>query len=105
MYPLSGEVAEHVSTVQASTLLAERTVFKLHRLMMIPDTSSDDVCRETQHALLPKSRYRYQMVYPHQGSCQPFGRTTAFWGSNKINPLQGDDTGYVIWRKRNCCNY
>ena len=38
MYPLTGKVAEHVGSVQASTLLAERIIFKLHRLGKMEDT-------------------------------------------------------------------
>jgi len=105
MYPLTGKVVEHNGSVQASTLLAERLVFKLHRLGRISDTSSHNLCHEQINPIMPKSRYRYQMVYPHSNNCQPFGRSTMIWGANQMNPLSSDDTGYVIWRKRNCCNY
>jgi conjugal transfer pilus assembly protein TraU len=103
MYPLTGKVVEHVGAVQASTLLAERILFKLHRLGNIHDTSPHHLCGEEIDLIMPKSRYRYQMVYPKVASCHPFGRITALWGSNTINPLKGDDTGYLIFRKRNCC--
>lgn len=105
MYPLTGKVVEHIGAVQASTLLAERLVFKLHRMGRISDTSSHNLCHEQIDPMMSKSRYRYQMVYPHPNACQPFGRTTMIWGANQMNPLTSDDTGYVIWRKRNCCNY
>ncbi len=104
MYPLTGKVAEHVGSVQASTLLAERIIFKLHRLGKMKDTRAHNLCGEQVDLIMSKSRYRYQMVYPHAASCQPFGRTTMFWGSLVMNPLKGDDTGYLIWRKRSCCH-
>lgn len=36
--------------------------------------------------------------------CQPFGRTTVLWGSGREIPIpQGQDFGYAIFRKRDCC--
>jgi conjugal transfer pilus assembly protein TraU len=109
MYPLNGHVQEHVGGVAASTLLAERMVYKLHRELILKDSSPDlsHICRQHVTPILPKSRYRYQMVnpLPTTGSkgCFPFGRTTAIWGSMKEFPYKGEDFGYLIWRKRNCC--
>lgn len=109
MYPLNGHVQEHVGGVAASTLLAERMAYKLHRLFALPDSSPDlsSICSQHFTPILPKSRYRYQMVNPlpttGSGGCFPFGRTTALWGSMKEYPYKGEDFGYLIWRKRNCC--
>lgn len=105
MFPMTGKVAEHVGTVQATTLLSERVIFKLHQLGLITDTSSSDLCKEHWDYHMRKSRYRYQMIFPQKGKVQPFGRTTAIWGMDKIRPWDGDDIGYLIFRKRNCCNY
>jgi conjugal transfer pilus assembly protein TraU len=105
MYPLTGKVVEQVGPLQATTLLAERVLFKLHRLGQIKDTDCHQLCREQWLPIMPKSRYRYQLVYPHVGSCQPFGRTTSVWGSFMMNPLDSDDMSYLIWRKRNCCHW
>lgn len=105
MYPLDGKVAEQVSPIQGTTLLAERIIFKLHRLGCITDSSPDNVCHEHTDLLMKKSRYRYQMVYPHAPTGEPFGRSTVLWESNQENLLKGDDAGFLIWRKRNCCNY
>lgn len=105
MYPLNGNIAEQTSDEQASTLESERLMFKLHRIGLIQDTSESSLCFETLDLIMPKSRYRYQMAYPHKNACEPFGRTTLSWEGFQENPLKGDDAGYVIWRKRNCCNY
>ncbi len=119
MYPLDGRVQEHVGGVAASTLLAERMTYKMHRELLLWDStgkSSDKVdlkeslvCRQYPTPILPKSRYRYQMVspLPTTGSrgCFPFGRTTAIWGAGKEFPYKGEDFGYLIWRKRNCCMF
>lgn len=109
MYPLNGHVQEHVGGVAASTLLAERMAYKLHREILLWDSSPDlsHICRQHAVPILPKSRYRYQMVNPlpttGSGGCFPFGRTTAIWGAMKEFPYKGEDFGYLIWRKRNCC--
>ena len=110
MYPLSGHVAEHVGGVQASTLLAERMDFKMHREGMIweSDPANDqDVCYEYPSAIMPKSRYRYQMTNPiptaDEHGCHQFGHSTATWGAGHEFPYTGEDFGYLIWRKRNCC--
>lgn len=105
MFPMSGRVVEQVSPIQATTLVAERVLFKLHQLLLIPDTEPSDLCSPSLSYHLPKSRYRYQMSYPSQGPCRPFGRTTLTWGGGKMHLMNGDDAAFVIWRKRNCCNY
>lgn len=110
MYPLDGSVQAHVGGVQASTLLVERMTFKLHRLLLLSDStpSLPGICMTKTRPILPKSRYRYQMVNPlpavsFPNGCQPFGRTTALWGAWREFPVKGEDFGYLIWRKRNCC--
>lgn len=105
MYPMTGEVAEHEGMVQATTLISERVISKLHQIGLIQDTDAGDLCNERWDYNLKKSRYRYQMIYPNKADAKPFGRTTAIWGAGKDNPVEGDDAGYLIYRKRNCCNY
>ena len=108
MYPLTGFVSAHTSFVQAATLLAERVVFKLHRLGRISDTDSHHVCGTHIDWLMKKSRYRYQMLYPiHQPICAPFGRSTLTWNKNnrRLHDMSkiGDVAVFLIWRKKNCC--
>jgi conjugal transfer pilus assembly protein TraU len=110
MYPLTGWVQEHVSGAQASVLLAERLAFKMHRLGIAWDSVGEDgpaLCSTYPSAILPKSRYRYQMVNPlpttGQTGCHPFGAGTFTWEAFHQYPFKGEDYGYLIWRKRNCC--
>ena len=115
MYPMNGHVQEHVGGVQASTLLAERMTYKMHREGLLWDSTGNvsspfdtALCYQYPSAIIPKSRYRYQMVNPlpattEPNGCQPFGRTTAIWGAWREFPYKGEDIGYLIWRKRNCC--
>ena len=93
MYPLTGHVQEHVGGVQASTLITERMTYKLHREGFLWDSTSEGgaaLCYQYPMPIIPKSRYRYQMVNPipttGSGGCYPFGHTTAVWGSGHGAP-------------------
>ena len=109
MYPLSGVVRDHISGVQASTLLVERMAFKLHRLGILQKTAGRKaMCGAYTTPFLDKSDFRLQMVYPlpvthSPKGCNPFGRSTVTWGAGKEYPVKGEDFSYVLWRKRNCC--
>ena len=111
MYPLNGRVQEHVGGVAASTLLVERMTYKMHRELLLWSSSPDlsSICHQYPSPIIPKSRYRYQMVNPlpttGKGGCFPFGRTTAIWGAGKEFPYKGEDFGYLLWRKRSCCAF
>lgn len=112
MYPMNGLVQEHVGGVQASTLLTERMTYKMHREGLLWDSigqNSPTLCYEYPSPIIPKSRYRYQMVNPMptasggEDGCHSFGHTTSLWGSLHEYPYKGEDFGYLVWRKRNCC--
>ena len=112
MYPLNGMVQEHVGGVQASTLLTERMTYKMHREGLLFDSIGQNgpaLCYQYPSAIIPKSRYRYQMIYPiptasgGEDGCHAFGHTTTLWEANHEFPFGGEDFGYLIWRKRNCC--
>ena len=113
MYPLTGHVQEHVGGVQASALLAERMTYKLHREGLLWDSdgsSASRTCEPHLFPIMPKSRYRYQMTYPipsasEPNDCKPFGHTTVTWETGREYPVEGEDFGYLIWRKRNCCAF
>lgn len=112
MYPMNGLVQEHVGGVQASTLLTERMAYKMHREGLLWDSIGQNgpaLCFEYPTPIIPKSRYRYQMVNPiptasgGEDGCHAFGHTTSLWGSLHEYPYKGEDFGYLVWRKRNCC--
>jgi len=112
MYPLNGRVQEHVGGVQASTLLTERMTYKMHREGLLWDSvgqNSPALCYQYPTPILPKSRYRYQMINPiptasgGEDGCHAFGHTTSIWGAMHEYPYKGEDFGYLVWRKRNCC--
>lgn len=112
MYPLNGHVQEHVGGVQASTLLTERMAYKMHRDLLITDSvgeNSPALCINPRLPILLKSRYRYQMTNPvpttGSNGCRPFGATTTVWEAGHEVPFKGEDFGYLVFRKRNCCMF
>ena len=62
------------------------------------------VCYEYPSPIIPKERWRYQMVnmYPDSGQCHPLGRSVMRWEAGKNPPNTRKNYGYLMWRKRNC---
>ena len=108
LYPFTGNVSAHVGGVQASLLLAQRMMAKLHREFLLWGSAGPDaLCGKYPMPIIRKSQYKTQMVYPipHTAGCQPLGRSEVVWGANKEFPYQGEDFAYLIWRKRSCCMF
>ena len=115
VYPMNGNVTVHVGGVQASSLLNHRLLAKLHRVGIAWQWHGGGaVCNGHVQMLMDKRGYKTQMVYPipmtggSDGSgpnrcCQPLGRTTQIWGIGREYPIKGEDFGYQVFRKRNCC--
>ncbi|MEO0347727.1 MAG: conjugal transfer pilus assembly protein TraU [Pseudomonadota bacterium] len=109
LYPFMGKVEAHVSGVQASSLLVERTLARLHRVGLAWRTSGKAaLCQKRLALVVPKTQYKLQMTYPVANTkgmeaCNVFGHSSVIWGSGKEFPTKGEDFGYLIWRKRNCC--
>lgn len=108
LYPFGGTVTHHVGGVQASLLIVERTLAKLHRLGVLPGTAGRKaLCGHYYMPIIQKTQYKTQMLYPipatNSKQCYPIGRSDVLWSSNKEFPFQGEDFGYLIWRKRTCC--
>lgn len=106
LYPFTGFTSNQASPQAASVLLSERMAYKLHRQGMVMNSVGQDnaVCFEYPSPVMPKDRYRYQMVnmYPDSARCHPFGRTVMAWEAGHATPASRQNFGYLIWRKRNC---
>lgn len=105
LYPMTGHVNAPLSPVQTALLLAERMNYKLHRdPPLITDTTPKEPCSEHHFPVLPKSRYRYEMVNQVADGkhCYPSGHTTLAWETDKIKPHVPGQYGFLVWRKRNC---
>lgn len=111
VYPLDGHVQAHVGGVQASSLLVQRMLAKMHRQMLAWRWHGRDAqCGPKLAPLMDKIGYKTQLVYPVPNTskdegrcCQPLGRTTQIWGMAKEYPIKGEDFSYMVFRKRNCC--
>ena len=113
LLPFSGANADHVGGVQSSSLLTARVLAKMHRLGLAEETSTDSsvlngpLCRKFRSFKIKKSQYKLQMTYPKSTSgsvgCWPLGMTDLAYSSFKEYPYDGQDFGYLIWRKKNCC--
>ncbi|MFZ1592974.1 MAG: TraU family protein [Chitinophagales bacterium] len=113
IYPFSGANADHVGGIQSSSLYTTRIIAKMHRMGLAQETSTSDgsingkICRKSRALKIKKSQYKLQMVNPKSSSsdlgCWPLGLTDMAYSSFKEYPYDGQDFGYLIWRKKNCC--
>ncbi len=108
MYPMNGKVQAHVNGVQSSLLATEKMIYKLHRQLLLPGTSGEEaLCQPYPMPVIKKSQYRTQMTNPvpttGDGGCAPLGKSSVLYEAAKELPVIGEDFGYLIWRKRNCC--
>lgn len=108
-YPLTGHVNASISPVQTALLLTERMNYKMHRELLVSDSSpkSGAICDPHHYPITPKSRYRYEMVnqVPDGKHCYPSGHSTLSWEAKKIKPHTPEQYGFLIWQKLNCTYY
>ena len=107
MYPFTGTVSAHSGGVQASLLLTQRFMAKLHREGVLWGYMGvSGLCGKYPMPIIRKSQYKTQMTYPVPATtlgCHPLGRSDLLWSGGKAVPYKGEDFGYLIWRKRLCC--
>jgi conjugal transfer pilus assembly protein TraU len=110
IFPISGHVQAHVSGVQASLLLTQRMIFKLHRQGLLWGSMGEQaLCHNYPMPIWRKSQYRTQMVFPipsigkEPSPCNPMGRSSAVYESGREFPIRGEVFSWLIWRKRDCC--
>jgi conjugal transfer pilus assembly protein TraU len=108
MYPLNGNVAAQYGHVQGSRLALDRFAFKLHRQGILWGSAGGvGLCGKYPMPIMQKSQYRFQATNPVPGfgpmACPPVGGATVLPGTGQMIPVIGEDMGYLVWRKRNCC--
>ena len=95
--------------VQASLLASQRLLYRLHRAGLAWGTSgSAALCARYPMPVMKKSQYRWQMTQPVPATspltgCNPTGRSSVLWETLRELPVAGENFGYLLWRKRNCC--
>ena len=106
LYPFVGHVAHHIGGIQASHLLVQRLIAKLHSVNMLRTFKKENFCQKTLTPRIKKSAYKTQLLYPvanSKGPCVPLGKSDVFWGAGKAFPYKGEDFVYLIWTKKQCC--
>jgi len=111
VYPMVGEVAQSTNQIQDSSLLVARMVARLHRTFQLMDTTGPTntmgACQPAPYPFLKKSQYKTQLIYPRPepiGFCCRFlGAPTEIYSAFQNFPVQGEDFGYLLWQKRQCC--
>jgi len=105
LYPFTGNVPAHSGGIQASLLITQRFMAKLHREGLLGGyIDTPGLCDKYPMPIIKKSQYKTQMTYPIPSTgCHPLGRSDAIWSTGKNIPYKGEDFGYLIWRKRLCC--
>ena len=84
-------------------------VFRLHRLGLAWGTSgAAALCSPYPMPIMKKTQYRWQMSQPVPATaprlgCNPTGRSSVLWESLRELPVSGENFGYLLWRKKNCC--
>lgn len=106
LYPFSGTVGSHVGDIQASLLLMQRVLAKMHRTGFLKGYEKENFCNPSYMPIWKKSSYKTQMTYPvakTKGKCPSLGGTEVIWGAGKSFPKKGEEFVYLIWTKKHCC--
>lgn len=106
LYPLNGTVAHHLGPIQASALIVQRTIAKMHRMLLQKGYDENEFCSSKSMPIIKKSLYKTQLTYPipqTKGECHPLGKSDLLWGAKKSYPYGGEDFVYLLWVKRQCC--
>lgn len=106
LYPFTGTVAHHVGGIQASSLLLQRILAKLHRSFLVKGYEENDFCEAKYMPIIKKSLYKTQLVFPvpqTKGPCHALGKSDLLWGLGKSYPIEGEEFTYLIWIKKQIC--
>lgn len=106
LYPMSGNTSYHNGGVNSALLIVSKFIAKGHRsLMLWGYYGNQGMCGRYPMPIIKKSQYRVQMTYPipETKSCKRIGQSAVLWQGGKEYPIRGEDFGFLIWRKRDCC--
>ncbi len=106
LYPFTGTVAHHLGPMQASYLLVQRLIAKLHRSYMLKGYDKKEFCEAQFMPIIKKTLYKTHLAYPvpqTSGKCHSLGKSDLLWGIGKTFPVKGEDFVYLIWSKKQCC--
>lgn len=107
MYPFTGTINTHYSDMQATLLVAQKMMAKLHRQLLMWRTSGTtdaEICEKSIAPKIKKTQYRTQMTYPKvEKTCHPLGASTFLSEMGVEKPHTAGNYAFLVLRKRNCC--
>lgn len=116
-YPMDGHISQSTNQIQDSTLLVSRLIASMTRKMQFSKTAGpegvappniiDDglICHAPIIPFMQKAQYKLQMTIPRvTGFCFFLGTPTSAYSQFENFPIQGEDFGYLLWQKFDCCS-
>lgn len=106
MYPYTGWTPTNNSQPSNAVLMNERTNAKLHRVGVVLDSFSGNLCHSIPTDIIPKSHYRYQFVNPVPEAMTAFqyGKSTTLVTDQLEGTLSSQNNfGILNFKKRQCC--
>ncbi len=103
-YPLTGQTGGD-GYVEGSASVAASLIYKLHR-QLVAWASWGYLCSKYPAPIWTKSAYRLQLISPIPSPyASVIGTTGTLWSFGKNPPFVGDNFGYLIFKKRECCAF
>ena len=111
LYPLTGTANSHISLEQVGRLHTQRVVAKFHAAGTQWATFGNDaMCGYYPQIIMDKRAYKISRLYYRPQTekingkcCDPIGRSTVLNSPGTAVPIVGEDIGYILFRKRDCC--
>lgn len=102
-YPLTGWTNTK-NMVEDSASVAASMVYRLHRnLVLWGSWGQAGLCGYYPAPIWRKSAYRLQLVSPWPSYATTIGTSGLIWTAGHNPPFLGDNFGFVLFKKRDCC--
>ena len=102
-YPLTGWTNTK-NMVEDSASVAASMIYRLHRdLVLWGSWGQAGLCGYYPAPIWRKSAYRLQLVSPVPSYATTIGTSGLIWTPGHNPPFKGDNFGFVLFKKRDCC--
>jgi len=102
-YPMTGWTNTK-NNVEDSASVAASMIYKLHRqLILWGSWGESGLCGYFPAPIWKKSAYRLQLVAPIPSFATSIGTSGLMWTPGHNPPFIGDNFGYMLFKKRDCC--
>lgn len=116
-YPMVGHISQSNNQVQDSSLLTSRLIAAMTRRLQFYKTAGPELipppnpvdsglmCQPVPVPFMQKTQYKLQMTFPRvTGFCVFLGTPSMAYSQFEEFPVQGEDFGYLLWQKFDCCS-